>query len=123
MTASTHAIESVIWTYLDGLHEADRGKLDKAFHEACHFYSVVDEKLVDVPRDAVVAAITGRPSAKSQGLARHDWIVTIDRSGPDTAFAKVQCAIPPRFFTDYLSLARLQGTWRIVSKTYHTEVR
>ncbi len=47
--------------------------------------------------------------------------MTIDRSGPATAFAKVQCAIPPRYFTDYLTLARLNQGWKIVGKTFHTD--
>jgi hypothetical protein len=50
-------------------------------------------------------------------------IVSIDRSGPDTAFAKVECQIPPRYFTDYLVLARLKDGWKVVSKTFHTETR
>jgi 2-(1,2-epoxy-1,2-dihydrophenyl)acetyl-CoA isomerase len=38
-----------------------------------------------------------------------------------TAFAKVQCQIPPRYFTDYLTFVKLTEGWRIVSKTFHTE--
>ena len=32
--------------------------------------------------------------------------------------AKVQLAFGDRFFTDYLSLLRVDGQWRIVSKTF-----
>ena len=62
-------------------------------------------------------------SPQSRDLQRRDWVVQIDRSGPTTAFAKVQCQIPPRYFTDYLTLVKLADGWKIVSKTYHTETR
>jgi hypothetical protein len=64
-----------------------------------------------------------RKSAQSQDLQRRDFIVQIDRSSPTTAFAKVQCQIPPRYFTDYLTLVKLADGWRIVSKTFHTDTR
>ena len=41
-------------------------------------------------------------------------------SSPTTAFAKVQCQIPPRYFTDYLTFVKLADGWKIVSKTFHT---
>ena len=40
-------------------------------------------------------------------------MVQIDRSSPATAFAKVQCQIPPRYFTDYLTFVKLAEGWRI----------
>jgi hypothetical protein len=69
------------------------------------------------------AVVRSRKSAQAQDLPRNDFIVHIDRSSPATAFAKVQCWIPPRYFTDYLTFVKLSGGWKIVSKTYHTETR
>ena len=43
-------------------------------------------------------------------------------SGPETAFVKLECSIHPRYFTDYLSLLKLNGRWRIVSKPFRTDV-
>jgi len=65
--------------------------------------------------------VEGRKSAKASGSERRDRIVSIDFSGPGTAFAKVECQIPPRYFTDYLTFVKLADGWRIVSKTFHTE--
>ena len=58
-----------------------------------------------------------------KGLPRHDRIVTIDQSGPVSAFAKVECALPPRFFVDYLTLLKTKDGWRIVAKAFKTETR
>ncbi len=64
--------------------------------------------------------VEGRKSAKANGSERRDRIVSIDFSGPGTAFAKVECQIPPRYFTDYLTLLKVDGRWQVISKSFHT---
>jgi hypothetical protein len=123
MTSETAAIEKRLWTYLDGLHEGDADKIAQAFHPVSHLYSETNGEVVDVPREKWLDMVRSRPSAKSQGLARHDRIVTIDQSGPASAFAKVECALPPRFFVDYLTLLKTKDGWRVVAKGFKTETR
>lgn len=118
------AINQVVSTYLDGLYEGDADKLGQAFHDCAHLFAPGENgTLVDLPRAKWFDMVRGRPSPRSRDLSRHDFVVTVDRSGPATAFVKVQCAAPPRFFTDYLTLVKLAEGWRIVSKTYHTDTR
>jgi hypothetical protein len=121
MSTDLKDIDQVLQTYFDGLHEGDTEKLGSVFHEVTHLFSAEDGKLADVSRSQWFDLVRGRPSAQSRDLPRRDWVVQIDRSGPYTAFAKVQCQIPPRYFTDYLTLVKLAGGWKIVSKTYHAE--
>ena len=64
-----------------------------------------------------------RPSAKAEGKPREDFIVTIDRSDDSTAFIKVRCQLPPRYFTDYLVAMKLADGWQIVSKSYRYDLR
>jgi hypothetical protein len=116
-------VEKTIWTYLDGLYEGDTKKLGNAFHEVSHLYSAGPDGVVDVSRSDWLKAVDGRPSPKSRALERTDRIVSIDFSGPETACVKVECAIPPRYFTDYLTLLKFRDGWRIVSKTFRTTVR
>jgi hypothetical protein len=114
-------IERALQTYFDGLYEGDPDKLGQVFHDCAHLFSASDGTLQDLPRTAWFEAVRNRRSAQSQDLPRRDWIVQIDRSGPTTAFAKVQCQIPPRYFTDYLTFVKLADGWKIVSKTFHTD--
>ena len=123
MAGEIEAVEKVVWTYLDGLYEGDTGKLAQAFHEVSHLYSVSDGGVADVPREKWFEFVKGRASPKSKGLKRTDRIVSIDLSGPETAFVKLECSIHPRYFTDYLTLLKLNGGWKVVSKTYRTDVR
>lgn len=124
MSDDIKSIEGVVWTYLDGLYEGDTARLSKVFHEASHLYSLGDGgKLADVPRTSWLEMVAGRPSGKARGLKRTDRIVSIDLAGPETAFVKLECSLHPRYFTDYLTLLRLEGGWRIVTKTFRTDVR
>ena len=123
MAGDVEAVEKVICTYLDGLYEGDTGKLAQAFHEVSHLYSVSDGGVADLPREKWFEFVKGRASPQSKGLKRTDRIVSIDFSGPETAFVKVECSIHPRYFTDYLTLLKLNEGWKVVSKTYRTDVR
>ncbi len=123
MAGEIEAVEKVVRTYLDGLYEGDTGKLAQAFHEVSHLYSVSDGGVADVPREKWFEFVKGRESPRSKGLKRTDRIVSIDLSGPETAFVKLECSIHPRYFTDYLTLLKLNGGWKVVSKTYRTDVR
>ncbi|MCA3267057.1 MAG: nuclear transport factor 2 family protein [Azospirillum sp.] len=121
--ADLAAIEATVRTYLDGLYEGDADKLAAAFHPTSALAQSVDGEIKIVPREQWLAAVRTRPSPKAQGLARHDRIVSIDRVGPTMAAVKVQCAIPPRFFVDLLSLLKIDGRWQIAQKVFQTETR
>jgi hypothetical protein len=123
MTSEIDAVQKVVSTYLDGLYEGDTTKLAQAFHEVSHLYSASDGGVADVPREKWFEFVKGRASPQSKGLKRTDRIVSVDFAGPETAFVKVECSIHPRYFTDYLTLLKLNGGWKIVSKTYRTDVR
>ena len=121
MASDLNDLERALQTYFDGLYEGDTAKLGNVFLDVAHLFSVTDGKLADMSREQWFDMVRNRKSAQSQDLPRRDWIVQIDRSGPNTAFAKVHCQIPPRYFTDYLTFVKLAEGWRIVSKTFHTE--
>ena len=123
MTNERKAIEEAVQTYLDGLYEGDTQKLARVFHETSALTGDIDGKLTIVPRDKWLDAVKNRPAPKSQNLSRHDEILEIDIAGPTTAFVKVKCAIPPRFFTDYLSFLKIDGRWQVAQKIYAAETR
>lgn len=114
-------ITAVLEAYFDGLYDGDLDKFDRVFHPNAHLYATDGSNLTDWPREEYFSVISGRASGREQGLARHDKILSIHKAGPDTALATVNCALPPRYFTDYLTLLRLDGQWRIISKTFHVD--
>ena len=120
--SSIDAITALLKAYLDGLYDGDLDKFEQVFHPSSHLYSTNGEEVTDLSRDNYFEVIRGRASPQAQGLKRHDRIVSIHKAGPDTAMATVECAMPPRYFTDYLTLMRDAQGWRIISKSFHTDV-
>jgi hypothetical protein len=118
MSDDREAIEAATRLYLDGLYEGDVEKLAASFHETSALTHEAGGKLTIVPREEWLAMVRNRPSPQAQGLARHDDILMVDQSSPTTAFVKVKCAIPPRFFVDYLSFLKVDGRWRVAQKVF-----
>lgn len=122
MTSEKAAIEAVVQTYLDGLYEGDADRLATAFHPTSALTWEQEGGLSILPRDEWLKAVRERPSPRSKGLPRQDEILLIDQSSPTAAFVKLKCAIPPRFFTDYLSLLKIDGRWQVAQKVFATRV-
>ena len=120
MASDLNDIEQALQTYFDGMYEGDTVKLGSVFHEVAHLFGVADGKLTDWSREYWFDLVRNRKSPQLQDLKRHDWVVQIDRASPTVAFAKVHCQIPPRYFTDYLTLLKVDGRWQVIAKAYHT---
>jgi hypothetical protein len=118
MTIGFDEVTQALQAYFDGFHTGDIDILRRIFHPAAHLYSAADGPLQDDPMEAVYARVRARPSPASQRQKRHDRIVMLDRAGPEMVLAKVQLAIAPKLFTDYLSLLRIDGRWQIIAKAY-----
>ena len=123
MANDLDAIRQTVQTYLDGLYEGDIAKLGTAFHPTSALTYAVDGELKIMPRADWFAAVQNRASPKAAGLPREDHVLTIDLIGPAMAHVKLKCAIPPRYFTDILSLLKVEGHWQVVQKVFMAEVR
>jgi hypothetical protein len=118
MSDAHSEISAALQQYFEGFYEGDVGKLEKIFCPNAHLYSVADGGLNDRDMAAVFNGVRSRESSAQRGFDRFDRIVTIDQSGPGSAFAKVEIALGDVLYTDYLTLLKLDGRWQIVSKTF-----
>jgi len=123
MSDELSAIRDTVQTYLDGLYEGDVEKLGRAFHPTSALTHVVDGELKILPRAQWFEAVKNRPSPQASGLPREDHVLTIDLIGPSMAHVKLKCAIPPRYFTDILSLLKVDGRWQVAQKVFMMETR
>jgi hypothetical protein len=117
------AVARVLGDYFDGLHHGDTAVLRRVFHPQAGYYTATDGQLLHLDMATYFPIVDKRPSPASQGHARSDRILSIEFVGSVTALARVQCAIPPKAFTDLLSLVKLEGRWQIVSKVFHYELQ
>jgi hypothetical protein len=116
-------VEDVIQLYFDGLYEGDADKLGEAFDPSADLRWVEKGELQVLSVPDWLDRVRKRPSAKAEGKPREDFVVTMDRSDEKTAFVKVKCQLPPRYFTDYLVALKLADGWRIVSKSYRYDMK
>jgi Putative lumazine-binding len=116
-------VAEVLSTYFDGLYHSDTQRLRRVFHPRAHYVCATEGTLTYRTMDEYFPVVDRRPSPQSRGEARADRIVSIEFAGPVTAFARVNCAIGPKHFTDLLTLVRLDGRWQIISKVFHFDVR
>jgi hypothetical protein len=116
-------VEAVVQNYFDALYEGDAEKMSTVFDASADLRWVEKGQLQVLTVPDWLDRIRKRPSGKAEGKAREDFIVTIDRSDDNTAFIKVRCQLPPRYFTDYLVAMKLSDGWKIVSKSYRYEVK
>ena len=123
MSHDRSTVEAVVQHYFDGVYEGDADKLGEVFHPSADLRSLENGEVRVLHLPAWLNWMRKRPSAKAEGKPREDFIVTIDRSDDQTAFIKVRCQLPPRYFTDYLVAMKLRDGWKIVSKSYRYDLR
>lgn len=113
-------VEEAVWLYLEALHDGDADGLARAFAPTSALYASADGEATALAIEPWLERVRGRKSARDSGFAAQNQIHAIEVVG-DMAMAKVSSAFPPKRFTDYLSLVRTKGGWRIAAKTYHVE--
>jgi hypothetical protein len=122
------AVAAVLQTYFDGLYHSDTARLREVFHPEARYVCATEAEaqggqLLHLSMAEYFPIVDARPSPASRGEARADRIVSIEFAGPVTAFARVECAIGPKFFTDLLTLIRVGDRWQIIAKVFHYDVR
>lgn len=123
MALDRSTVQSVVQHYFDGLYEADAAKLGGVFHPSADLRWLEKGELQVLSVPDWLDRVGKRQSGKVRGLARDDFIVTVDQSDESTAFIKVRCQLPPHYFTDYLVAMKLADGWTIVSKSYRYDLR
>lgn len=109
-------------TYFDGLYESDTKRLRTIFHPLATYTCATEKPLLHMGMPAYFDLVDKRPSPKSRGETRRDRILSIEFAGPDAAFARVECAIGPKFCTDLLTFVRIDRQWLIMAKVFHYDL-
>lgn len=122
MSAEFSAITSMLQTYFDGLYYSDTRRLRSVFHPQAIYACATEGSLLKLSMDEYFPIVDKRVAPSSRNDPRADRILEIQLAGPVTAFARVECAIAPKSFVDFLTLIKLEGRWQIISKVFHFEI-
>lgn len=109
--------------YFDGLYFSDTARLSRIFHPQAIYACATEGKLLHLTMQEYFPIVDKRPSPASRNEPRVDHILSIEFAGPVTAFARLNCAIGPKLFTDLLTLIHVDGRWQIISKVFHFELK
>ena len=113
------AIHDVVQLCLDGEATGDVEKLREAFHADARMFGSLGGERYDLPISALMDMSESSPADTGQYRAR---VLSIHQTG-DAALAIVaeEGYWGTVSFVDYLSLARIDGHWKIVNKVFaHT---
>lgn len=112
-------IQRVVHLYFRSYLEADADGLAQAFYPDTRLFAVDQEMLDETPLGDWLTRIRAR-RAKGDLRQAETRIDLVDIAG-DAAAVKATLVFPEFRFTDYLSLLRIGGAWRIVGKIYALE--
>jgi hypothetical protein len=109
------AIRRVVGYYFEGGRAGDSTTVGKAFHQVAMMYYVRDS-LVKVPIFSEYLARVVRPAGSPPDRTDRK-ILSIDIAGT-AAVAKLQLTTENAVLTDYMSLLKINGDWKIVNKIF-----
>jgi hypothetical protein len=119
-TPEESAVRAVVESYLHGLKFNDVASLRKAFWpEARLIFAKRDGTLGQLTQEAWYAGFAQSAGKEEEGSLQ---IVSLEVTR-DIATVKVVEEYPGSRYTDYLSLLRFDGGWKIVNKVYTAERR
>jgi len=117
VAAGNETAVGTVQLYIDGVGAGDAAKLEQAFHPDARMYGAVDGQRYDVPISEMITMIAAQPADTDGSFGAS--VVNVTEEG-DAAVVTIE---EHGFwgvlsFVDYFSLARIDGSWKIVNKTF-----
>jgi len=109
------AVRAAAEHYLKGHATGDPEEFRKAFHPELKMFWVKDGALLQRTSAEYIAGASGKPADDEASRKRR--IASVDVTG-DAAVAKVELDYPKAFITDYLSMLKVNGEWKVVNKIF-----
>lgn len=114
------AVRQTLEYYLKG-HATGQGEhFRKAFHPDSKLFAIRDGKYWQLTSEEYITRAAGKPAADEAQRKRR--IESIEITG-NAAIAKIVLDYPQVKFTDYMSLLKIDGEWKIINKTFHAQAK
>ena len=113
--ADIAAVTETVRAYYDGSMEGDEAKLNRAFHPRACIVGNEHGDLVWATLDQYVAECKQAVAE----VGRYEWRIDGLSFEGDTALVRVGSQYAGVWYSDDLSMLRIDDAWRIVHKTYY----
>ncbi len=113
------AIVEVVERYYDALYRCDLALLATVFHRSAQYFTASSGELLHLDLDAYFPIVKQRISPESAGEPYDFAIDAIEFAGAVTAIARMRCSMLAKDFIDLLTLIKLEGEWKIITKVFH----
>ena len=107
------AVRAALQHYLDGHATGMGSHHEQVFHKEAKLFWVRDGQLNQRTSTEYIAGASGSPADNE--AERNRWISSVDISG-NAAVGKIVLDYPGAYITDYMSLLKIDGEWKIVNK-------
>ena len=104
--------------YLKGQATGNGDFIRKAFHTDARVMAFRDGKLLSITAEEFAGRFTGKPAADEAQRKRR--IASVEITG-NVGVGKIVLEYPTVTFTDYMSLLKIDGEWKIVNKAFYAE--
>jgi hypothetical protein len=116
---SIDSVESVVQRYFDLMYDCDVSRFDDVFHPTAQLHGVVNGTLNVWPASTYRDILSTRTPPSQVHAPRAEQVLLSDAVSDDQVMVKVKVRIHDREFIDHLCMLRIEGNWRITSKTFH----
>ena len=109
---------AMIDNYFQGMYHGDQERLRIAFHANAKLYGYRDGAFIELGLDEWLDRISTRPIPAKNDEPFEMTIDTNDMTGK-VGSVKARDLYMGLRFTDYLNIAKVEGCWQILNKTFH----
>ncbi|MCC7412327.1 MAG: nuclear transport factor 2 family protein [Gammaproteobacteria bacterium] len=112
------AVRGVVQAYVEAARTGDAGTLENLFHPQALMTGHIRDRLLLGTPAPFFAAVRAAPAPAASGEAYRAEIVNVEVAGSVASVTLKERHYLGTNFTDFFHLLRLDGEWRIVSKTF-----
>jgi hypothetical protein len=111
------AIENAVRLYIDGVSKGDADKLKTGFHSEAWMFGSVGGQRYDIPISQLIEMATSQPfDSAGSYKARITSVQQVDDAA--TAIVEEEGIWGSLSCVDFFALAKIDGSWKIVNKTF-----